>query len=516
MAATFDMDEWVRRLQSGDKESRIPQRWWNGMLGVAGVSLQRQELDESTGQWINAVLVDRLPNQLAFKPEAAVELTSQQAKEAIRLVRVSQERIARPEFPQTNGNIIWSPPNEDAQELDADGQRKLGRLNTKIASIKENIQRLQEQALKVRETPDRRERSAPDRGRRPSSRGAPDAGGYGEGGGGRPSRRTGGRDTARRDVTRETPQERINLLQQQLIDTKVQRNKLLGIESDVLSQQEYQGNFGGAGFDPYAGGLGGGFGKPDVYGKPGAYAAPGAYPRPGGYDPYAGRPGAYGGGPGAYGVGLEGAQPEPESRKIKVWAHDLSIESGKTYRYRIVVSVLNPLYRQKRIDEAQREANYNKIALGPDAEELDASPWSKPVRVDSDHYFFMVKGSAQSQTARVEVWQVYDGRWVFEEFEVRPGDPIGRVVDKQLHTGFQQQLDMNVGMVVVDLVSTSGTGFRSGGVRMLYLDPYSNRITDRTVEDDRNSPDRVRLKNELALEAELALSDPGGVIQPTY
>jgi hypothetical protein len=520
VAATFDMDDWVRRLQSGDKDTRVPQRWWNGMLGVAGVFLQRQELDESTGQWVNTVMVDKLPGQLAFKPDAAVELTSLQAKKAIQLVRASQERIARPEFPKTSGNILWSPPNADAQELDADGQRKLARYNTKINNLKEQIKRLQEQAIKAREAPQRSERQQP-RGRRQSpGRGAVDPGGYGapDGGGraprARPSR--GSRDNARQDAP-QTPQERINLLQQQLIDTKVQRNELLGIESDVLSTQGYGGYEGQGGLDDYSGGFGGpgGYGAPDSYGKPSAFGGRGDYG--GGFDPYAGRPGAYGGGVDAYAVGPGSeAEAEPESRKIKVWAHDLSIEPGKTYRYRLVVSVLNPLYRQKRIDDTLREENYNKLALGPDPAELDASSWSAPVRVDSEHYFFMVKGSAQSQTARVEVWEVYDGRWVFEEFEVRPGDPIGRVVEKKLHSGVQQKLDMNVGMVVVDLVPTAGSGFRAAGVRMLYLDPQSNRIADRTVEDDRNNPDRIRLQNELALESELALSDPAPGIQPAY
>ena len=46
VAGTFDMDEWIERLQSGDKETRVPDRWWNSMIGIAGVMLQRQELNE--------------------------------------------------------------------------------------------------------------------------------------------------------------------------------------------------------------------------------------------------------------------------------------------------------------------------------------------------------------------------------------------------------------------------------------------------------------------------------------
>jgi len=529
IAATFDMDEWVERLQSGDKESRVPPRWWNSMLGISGVMLQRQELDEATGEWVNEVFVDPIPGQLAFKPTTTFKATNLQAKEAIVAVRASQERIARPEFPQIKGNILWSPPNEDAKELDAEGQRKLARLNTRIASTKEQIARLQEQLLKASQQPGAQDNQGQDRSRRQqtprASRGG-DQGGYGGTTGGSRATRTprgGARGNQRGADAPATPEERINQLQQQLIETKIDRDELLGIESDVLSRQGYSGDVGGGyGQGDYGGqgGYSGGYGSktsphaaPGGYGGQGGYGAPGGYGQQGGYGGY-GAPGGLGG-PGAYG---QDPQAEPESRKLQVWAHDLSIEAGKVYRYRLVVSVLNPLYRQKRVEENQREENYDKIALGPDMQELNASPWSDPVRVDSKHYFFMVKGSAQSQTARAEVWRVYNGRWLNEEFEVRPGDPIGKVVDKELPTGGRKKLDMYVGRVVVDLLqATASSGFGGGGVRMLYLDPENNHINARSDEEDRNNPDRIRLQNELALESELALGSPTDTGQPlTY
>lgn len=532
VAGTFDMDEWVERLQSGDKDSRVPARWWNSMLGISGVMLQRQELDEVTGEWVNETFVDPIPGQLAFKPTVKFKATNLQSKEAIMAVRASQERIARPDFPMTKGNIIWSPPNEDAQELDAEGQRKLARLNGKVASLKERIVKMQEQAIKAQEAAAlSAEREQGNRGgaRRPaprSQRGG-DAGGYGGGGGGyggdagggRTARAPRGRGNTRTADAPATPEEQLARLQEQLIEAKIERNELLGIESDVLSRSGYsgdygggygdQGGYGGAGGYGDKGGYGGagGYGAPGGYGAAGGYGAPGGYGAAGGY----GAPGGYGaqggyGGVDAYG---QSGEAEPESRKIQVWAHDLSIEPGKVYRYRLVVSVLNPLYRQKRVEASQQEENFDKIALGPDMQELDASPWSDPVRVDSKHYFFMVKGSTQSQTARAEVWRVHDGRWVNEEFEVRPGDPIGQMIEKDLPNGTRGEIDMYVGLVMVDLLqAAASSGLGGGGVRMLYLDPTTNRIASRSEEDDRNNADRIRLQNERALEEELALSGP--------
>ncbi len=517
VAATFDMDEWIKRLQSGDKDNRIPPRWWNSMIGISGVMLQRQELDEATGEWGNEVFVDPIPGQLAFKPSATFQATNQQSKEAITMVRANQEAIARPDFPQTRGNILWSPPNEDAQELDAEGQRKLARINGQIETYKDQIGRLQEQIIKEGEANARRDTTqpTPDRTRRPApTRGGASDGGYGGGGGdaGRTRPQSRGNTAARTAETPQTPQDRLNQLQQQLIDAKLQRDELLGIQSDVLSKSGYEGGIGG-----YGGGYGGEGAGPGGYGGVGAPGTPGTPGTPGGYsggyggyDPYGGA-GAYGGQPGGYGTqGGYGAAPgvadpaQPQTRKIQVWAHDLSIEPGRTYRYRVVVAVLNPLYRQKRIADAQREEHYDRISLGPDPQELASSPWSEPVKVDSDHYFFMVKGTSQS--ARLEVWQVYDGKWINKEFEVRPGDPIGQQV--QVTVGNRQlQLDMNIGRVVVDLVQASGGGtFGGGDLRMLYLNPDNNRIIERSIERDRNDPDWTRLKNEQALQTELALS----------
>lgn len=527
VAATFDMDEWIERLQSGDKATRIPGRWWNSMIGVAGVMLQRQELDEATGEWGNEVMIDPLPDQLAFKPTEKYPATTQQVKEWIQVIRASQEKVARPDFPMTQGNILWSPPNEDAQELDAEGQRKLSRINGRITNLTEQIERLQETILKAREAPERPERAAPARpSRRATSRGA-DAGGYGGemgGDGGRATRRSatgGNRGAPRQPEAEMTPQDRLNAYQQQLIDAKIERNELLGIESDVLIRSGHRGAPGGYGAEMggYGGGMGGYGGEMGGYGgEMGGYGGEmGGYGGGmGGYgDPYGGgyrAPGGFGDG-----VGVQQADT-PESRKIKVWAHDLSIEPGKTYRYRVVVAVLNPLHRQNRVADAQREEHYDRIALGPDPQELATSPWSDPVQVDSDYYFFMVKGSAQTQTARVEVWRVYDGRWISKEFEVRPGDLIGKPIQATVSGGRELELNMNVGLVVVDLVPASSGTFGSNNLRMLYLDPNDNRITERSIEQDRNNPDWIRLKNEQALEAELALSPsaPGGAVSRDF
>ncbi len=534
VAGTFDMDEWIERLQSGDKETRVPDRWWNSMIGIAGVMLQRQELNEETGEWGNTTIIDPLPGQLASQPGVKFTATTQQAKQMIQLIRSSQETIARPDFPQTAGNVLWSPPNEDQQELDAEGQRKLARVNSRILKLQEQIENLQEQIIRAREAEaERAERERATGGRdrttagvrRPAARpgaamggGEFGGGGYDDGGGGartgRATRRPAGRDAGRQPDA-ETPEQRMQLLQEDLVTAKIERSELLGIEPDVLNQQRYSGaarGMGGYGGEMGGYGMGGEMGGYGMGGEMGGYGGEmGGYGMGGGYgmDPYGG--GYGGGGMGGYGAGMDGANPqntEPESRKLKVWAHDLSIEPGKTYRYRIVVTVLNPLYRQKRVAEEQREANYDLIALGPDENELTASPWSKPVTVDQQHYFFMVKGS--TQTARVEVWHVYNGQWYNKEFEVRPGDPIGQKVMMTVAGNQEVELDMNVGRIVVDLVQSAGTGtFGAADVRMLYLNPQENKIADRSIEEDRDNPDLIRLRNEKALQAELALTSTG-------
>ncbi|MEL7087723.1 MAG: hypothetical protein AAGL98_04670, partial [Planctomycetota bacterium] len=277
----------------------------------------------------------------------------------------------------------------------------------------------------------------------------------------------GGRNNDRAAQAREREAERVRGIEDELFAARKELNELLGVEDDT----------------PQAGRR-----NQESFGDP-RQATPGGFGAPGGF----GNPGAYGGGPEAYGNrrGPVGGQlPD----RIKVWAHDLTAEPGKTYRYKVVVSVMNPLYQFPRLNEAQRQENFDRVAITHDETELAAANWSAPLTLDPEYHFFALSGSKDQKRVNFEVWTVYDGMWRSDEFTEYPGNEIGGEAQTQ-DTG--RQFEMNVGSILLDVDSVpSPTGRGGSVVRVLYLDPDSGRIDYRLVNADKNSDARQRLENE--------------------
>ncbi|MEM9295228.1 MAG: hypothetical protein AAGA57_05445 [Planctomycetota bacterium] len=162
--------------------------------------------------------------------------------------------------------------------------------------------------------------------------------------------------------------------------------------------------------------------------------------------------------------------------RAAVWAHDLSVEYGKTYRYRLVVNVVNPFYGASGVEADQYARNYTRLALGPDPAALTEleGDWSEPVVVPRRVRFFFT--GATNSGARLEVRRVYDGQPRTLEGSVEPGDAIG---------GLEDGVDFATGAVVVDVITEripapSGPQTRE---RLLYLDDLG-RLRSRLASQD--------------------------------
>ena len=99
------------------------------------------------------------------------------------------------------------------------------------------------------------------------------------------------------------------------------------------------------------------------------------------------------------------------SRWWKVWAHDLTVKPGATYRYRLRVGVINPLFQRSQLTGKLRETHFHLISLVS-----PASEWTEPVEIEPVHRFFVVGGSGVEHSATVEVWRVFNGRPQAGEF----------------------------------------------------------------------------------------------------
>ena len=121
-----------------------------------------------------------------------------------------------------------------------------------------------------------------------------------------------------------------------------------------------------------------------------------------------------------------------EEESISLWAHDLGVEPGVTYRYRTRVVVNNPLFRKSSDldpdDASQQELTNDPFARG------EWSAWSDSVVVGSQEYFFVTgaeTGEGLSSTgakANIEMYKVFYGHYRRSTLSVNPGDELASLV----------------------------------------------------------------------------------------
>jgi hypothetical protein len=120
----------------------------------------------------------------------------------------------------------------------------------------------------------------------------------------------------------------------------------------------------------------------------------------------------------------ESAKPD----ELEIWAHDMNIKPGKTYRYRVSVHIFNPLFARKPdLMPAQQPLSEQFTIASP------VSEWSEPITVKPPLRVFITSAAPQVAginslgfgNARAEVFRYFGGRWWRENFTVQPGDRIG-------------------------------------------------------------------------------------------
>ncbi|MEM1108496.1 MAG: hypothetical protein AAGH99_07375 [Planctomycetota bacterium] len=477
VSAEFSFEDLVARYESTDipGDQRIDEGLWRERLAITSVQLYREELDPVTGEWGAGKLIDPMPGQFALVPTFNESLPFERAQALEQKIQSSQAAIRRPEFPSIH-NGPWTPPNADDRVLNSEEIKKRDELE-------QQIRKLERQLARLRGVDNDRSRSS-SRNRSRERRATPDFQDFGGdpfGGGlersGR-SDRSRDRDRANDERRAEREAARITETQQQLAEAKTELNKLLGIDDDASPNTS-----GSQLSDPSLSGI-----PADFFGDP--------FGASGGFDPSFTDPN-FGGGfsPATSRSRGSAAADTPES--VKVWAHDLSVEPGKTYRYKVLVSVMNPLYNFTRLNETQLEENRNRISLGPSQEEIDAAEWSASATVEIDpvYYFFVDSANKDQKRANIEVWTVYDGLWRRSEFTEYPGNEVGGIVEIDGLDTKGLGVQMNAGPIMLDVDSVSVAN-GSSAVRVLFMDPESNQIITRLVNEDKNSEERKLLEIE--------------------
>ena len=162
------------------------------------------------------------------------------------------------------------------------------------------------------------------------------------------------------------------------------------------------------------------------------------------------------------------------------WAHDDTLEPGNSYRYRIKVGVFNPIASQNWFTEEQMHLKDDIILWSAFSEVTEV------VSVPEMMHFFPLDISEKSangqKSVNVQVSKFYHGKWRSEEFEVKPGEIIGKLVEKDEEDpkkerevmterfGLQQSeesetVDYTTPAVLVDLVHSNDYDWAGANLR---------------------------------------------------
>lgn len=110
--------------------------------------------------------------------------------------------------------------------------------------------------------------------------------------------------------------------------------------------------------------------------------------------------------------------------ELVLWSHDDRVEPGRSYRYRLRLGVMNPVAGTNNICEDDLDLQTQAILW---------SEFSQPtevIAIPQREYFFVRDYQESSGNISVEVAKFYLGYWRSEQFNVKPGELIGRVVEK--------------------------------------------------------------------------------------
>lgn len=374
--------EQLRQVMTTDPDGAGPirpmPRHWLDAVQIVDVELLREEL-RPDGTWGNATAVRPIPGRFSLREELSKPIPgASHLKELARLATEAAEQVRRPAYYHSWIGEKWMSPSD---------QREHDRRMAEMSGAGDDVRRLRELAdrslASIRNIEEQLSRLGPSggpSGERPRPSPAPNPGGGGGGkappggggggGGGRP-------DPAARPDSNET---RRRQLEQQLDRA---RRDLDNIVSRLRAMNQDVSMYGIVDAE-----------------RPADTTAAAAI-----------------------------EAPLLDNPAVKVWAHDVTVERGRTYRYQVRVVLNNPMFGQGNVmvPEQQEWAKAPLVRSSPSA-------WSEPVKVDDESYYFIVganpadRGMNRLASARAELYVFKWGRWRKGDAALEPGDRVEAAV----------------------------------------------------------------------------------------
>lgn len=352
-------------------QSALPLGWWRDAVEIVAVDVERERL-MSDGSWGETTTVPVAPGRVNLAPTWEQVKTAEQATQAALTARTESQRVLRPSFYRIIAGPKWvEPATAVAMAEKGADQTKIDRMKAEEKKLGTEIEALKAQiAAMPKEDPNAKK--DPNEGR--SGGGAAAGGGGGRrggamGGGGRaapPPPRGGNAE----DPNKPKPRW---LLEEQLRG-KEGRRKI------IISQLK------AAGVDVQ---------QTTPEGTP----AQAALVEP----------------------------PLMDNQNVKFWAHDLGVQPGETYRYRVRLIVNNPVFgRGLFLKDEQKPMAASALTR------TAWSAWSDRVEVDPDQAFFVTGASPAGDPslgqgtakATAEVFKFYYGAYRRAAVGLEPGDAI--------------------------------------------------------------------------------------------
>ena len=171
---------------------------------------------------------------------------------------------------------------------------------------------------------------------------------------------------------------------------------------------------------------------------------------------------------------------------LTFWAHDDTLEPGKSYRYRIRLGVFNPLAGTGKFYEEDSDLK-NQIVLWSEFSDVE-----EIVKVPGTLYFFPLDVQEAAGSVTVDIAKHSLGYWYTKGFAIKPGEQIGTVAEyepeqekarRPAAPGSYLTIDYSTGAVLVDLVPVNDW---SGGRNM-----YARRYYDMLYSFDGGSIEHI-------------------------
>lgn len=122
---------------------------------------------------------------------------------------------------------------------------------------------------------------------------------------------------------------------------------------------------------------------------------------------------------------VDDSAPLEEMRELLYfWAHDDTVAPGNTYQYRIRLGVFNPIAGKNWFSK-QDESYNGQVLLWSDFSEVTEDVVIAPMV----QFFPTSIAKDDDKAVNIQVSKYYLGNWRLENFDVRPGEMIGKEVD---------------------------------------------------------------------------------------